>query len=64
MSLHINKNRDNNSELEHDDPDSLVSEWFDNFENKSNKTYNIISQNARSWGKTETASNLIWQCFN
>lgn len=64
MSLHINKNRDNNCELEHDDTDKLVPEWFDLIGNKSNKTYNIISQNARSWGKTETASNLIWQCFN
>lgn len=61
MSLHINKNRDNSSELEHDDPDKLVSEWFDLIENSGIYT---INQQARSWGKTERASNLIWQSFN
>lgn len=60
MSLHINKNRDNSSELEHDDPDKLVPEWFDFIEN--NGAY-VVAQQARSWGKTETASNLIWQSF-
>ena len=59
MSLHINKNRDNNSELEHDDPDNLITEWFDYV----NKESHIKSQKARSWGKTETASNLVWQSF-
>lgn len=59
MSLHINKNRDNSSELEHDDPDKLVPEWFDHI---NNGTY-VVNQQARSWGKTETASNLIWQSF-
>lgn len=64
MSLHINKNRDNSCELEHDDPDNLVPEWFDLVGN--NKTYIVNQQNeqARLWGKTETASNLIWQSFN
>lgn len=60
MSLHINKNRDNSSELEHDDPDKLVPEWFDSIENDG--AY-VVAQQARSWGKTETASNLVWQSF-
>lgn len=60
MSLHINKNRDNTSELEHDDPDNLVPEWFDRI--KNDQTY-VIHKQARSWGQTETASNLIWQSF-
>lgn len=59
MSLHINKNRDNINEFEHDDPDKLVPEWFDVI---NNGTY-VINQQARSWGKTETASNLVWQSF-
>ena len=60
MSLHINKNRDNSSELEHDDPDKLVPKWFDSIENTG--VY-AVTQQAHSWGKTETASNLVWQSF-
>lgn len=60
MSLHINKNRDNSSELEHDDLENLISSWFDTI---NNGTY-VINKQARSYGKTETASNLIWQSFN
>lgn len=59
MSLHINKNRDNSSELEHDDPDKLVPEWFDFIENDG--AY-VVAQQARSF-KAEIASNLVWQSF-
>jgi len=61
MSLHINKDRDNINEefIEHDAPEDLVPEWFDHI---NNGNY-VVQQQARSWGKTETASNLVWQSF-
>ena len=49
MALHINRNRDNSSELEHDDPDRLVPEWFA-------PTSSSVS--------STPSSNLIWYSFN
>lgn len=59
MALHINKNRDNSSEPEYDDTEKFVPEWHIHI---NGGTY-VINQQARSWGKTETVSNLICKSF-